>query len=286
LFRFKGPVPVFFTSIWGCGLLVESLVTPDRKYTVKDPVPVATGVFDVARVGVDVGGTGVRVKVGVIVLVKVGDGGTAVAVLVAVIVLVAVAVDVRVKVAVGGTGVSVPIGVSVDGGGTAVSVLVAVGVKLGGTGVWVAVTVEVKLDVAVADGGTGVLVRVAEAVDEAVDVGVAVLVDDGVGDAVGVIEAVAVFVTVVVALAVAVRVGVSAAGWGISCNASTIALVSVLLVPRNWTVTAPALGAMLLITSFKALFAPTWAKTSRFAKTVTPLMATLNTRSPTASSPE
>ena len=62
LFRFKGPVPVLTTLIWGWGLLVVSEVTALKSWTLKLEVTAMVGV-DVAMGGiavkVAVGGTGV-----------------------------------------------------------------------------------------------------------------------------------------------------------------------------------------------------------------------------------
>jgi hypothetical protein len=139
LFRFKGPFPVFTISIWGWGLLVESVVTPDNNSRVSEPAPdgvdVKTAVFVGTKVSVAVGGTGVLVLVGG-TKVDVAVGGTGVS----------VGVFVAVNVKVGGTGVFVAVGgagvfVTVGGAG----VLVA----LGGTGLFVFVGTAVKVRVAV-----------------------------------------------------------------------------------------------------------------------------------------
>ncbi len=55
-------------------------------------------------------------------------------------------------------------------------------------------------------------------------------------------------VTVEVGLLVLVGVEVERTGCGMTCRASTIALVSVLEVPANWIVITPPLGETLLIT--------------------------------------
>ena len=198
-------------------------------------------------------------------MVFVAVGGTGVAVL----------VKVAVKVEVGGTGVKVFVGgadVLVDVGGTGLFVLVAVG----GTGVAVRVKVAVKVDV----GGTGVKVFVGGA-------GVLVRVNDAVNVIVGGTGVfVLVAVDVLVAVEVMVRVAVGVGGWGITCRASTTALVSVLVVPVNWIVITPPLGETLLITLSSAALEPTCEKISRFEATLVPLMATLKIRSPAAKSPE
>lgn len=80
LLRFKGPVPVLTTWIWGWGLLVVSEVTPLSSWTLRLELATITVGVEVA-----VGGTGVGVKVavgGTGVLVWVAVGGTAVKVLV------------------------------------------------------------------------------------------------------------------------------------------------------------------------------------------------------------
>lgn len=91
-------------------------------------------------------------------------------------------------------------------------------------------------------------------------------------------------VLVLVEVKVLVKVGV--AGMGMTWRASTIAFVSVLVVPVNWIVITPPLGEMLLNTLSSAALPPTWAYTSKFDSTLLPLMETLKTLAPTAKSPE
>jgi len=123
-------VPLFATSICGCGLFVELAVTAESKYTVIAPEPCKT-------VGVAVGTIGVLVFVGCTELVEVFVGTGVVGVAVGTIgVFVGTGV---VGVAVGTIGVFVGTGVVGVAVGT-IGVFVGtgvVGVAVGGTGVFV-----------------------------------------------------------------------------------------------------------------------------------------------------
>lgn len=88
---------------------------------------------------------------------------------------------------------------------------------------------------------------------------VALAVIELVGVLVGVTEGVLVGVRVGVFVVVEVGVGVGVGGWGMTWRASTMAFVSLLVPPMKVMVIAPPLGAILLMTSSKAVFAPTWA---------------------------
>ena len=88
-------------------------------------------------------------------------------------------------------------------------------------------------------------------------------------------------VSVIVRVAVKVGVLVGVAGCGMICIASIMALSA--LAGPNVMVIVPPAGAMLLNTSSTALFcAPAVLKTSKFVRTVEPLMETLKTLCPAA----